>query len=168
MHIDRVEELSKDHDLSGLLMIRSYSLTNYLDQLPLSPPAVELAVEDPFPRTKVEPPGGDGHHREAHPLSLQVGVAVALARAVVAALFDGRVGRQCALQVANRLCVSHPGLAVVEHGPDRPPVLLLALTAGIAGVSCAISTQTALVSVFPYQVTSTTLEQVLVPASHTW
>jgi hypothetical protein len=64
--------------------------------------------------------------------------------------------------------VSHPGLAVAEHGPDRPPVLLLALTAGIAGMFCASSTQTALVSVFPYQVTSTKLEQVLVPASQTW
>jgi hypothetical protein len=55
----------------------------------------------------------------------------------------------------------------VDHCPDRPPVLLLALTTGIAGTSWAISTQTALVRVFPYQVTSTTLEQVLVPASHT-
>jgi hypothetical protein len=64
--------------------------------------------------------------------------------------------------------VSHPGLAVAEHSPDRPPVLLLALTAGIAGTSCAFSTERALVRVFPYQVTSTTLEQVLVPASHTW
>ena len=42
------------------------------------------------------------------------------------------------------------------------------MTAGIAGMSCPISTQTALVSVFPYQVTSTKLEQLLVPASHTW
>jgi hypothetical protein len=77
-------------------------------------------------------------------------------------------GRQCALRVANRLCVSHPGLAVVDHCPDRPPVLLLALIAGIAGTSWAIATQTAQVSAFPYQLTSTTLEQVLVPVSHTW
>jgi hypothetical protein len=65
-------------------------------------------------------------------------------------------------------CVSHSGLAVAEHSPDRPPVLLPARTAGIAGLSRPISTQTALVRVFSYQVTSTTLEQVLVPASHTW
>ena len=50
---------------------------------------------------------------------------------------------------------------------DRQPSCW-ALSAGIAGMARAASTQRALLSVLPYQFTATELEQVLVPASHTW
>ena len=70
-------------------------LPNDLDQHPLPPPAVELAVEDPLPRAKVEAAVG---YRDddlaAHDLSLQVGVGVVFAGAVVPVLVNRCVRSQ--------------------------------------------------------------------------
>ena len=71
MRIDRIESLSNDHDLGGLPMISSDLFTNDLDQHPLPPAPVELAVEDPLPRAKVETAVGHRHHNfAAHDLPL--------------------------------------------------------------------------------------------------
>ena len=57
----------------------------HLDDEPLRPPAVELAVEDGLPRAEVEPPFGDRQHDlVVDEQVLEVRVAVVLAAAVVA------------------------------------------------------------------------------------
>ena len=57
---------------------------DHLDQHPLRPVAVELAVEDLLPRAEVELALGDrDDDLAAHDLPLQVGVGVVLAGAVV-------------------------------------------------------------------------------------
>ena len=67
-------------------------LPNDLDQHPLAPAAVELAVEDLLPRAEVELALGDGHDDlAAHDLPLQVGVGVVLAGAVVVVVLRRRV-----------------------------------------------------------------------------
>src|SRR5262245_14930575 len=61
------------------------SLADDFHQDPLSPPAVELAVEDLFPRAEVELARGDRDDRlPAEELALQMRVRVVLARVVVA------------------------------------------------------------------------------------
>ena len=60
------------------------SLADDLDQYPLSPPTVELAVEDLLPRAEVELAACDRHHHlPPHHLSLEVRVPVVLPRPVV-------------------------------------------------------------------------------------
>src|SRR5262245_29659724 len=60
------------------------SLPDDLDQDPLGPAAVELAVEDLLPRAEVELPlRHRDHHLAAHDLALVVRVGVVLAGAVV-------------------------------------------------------------------------------------
>ena len=65
---------------------------DYLNQHPLPPPAVKLAVKDPLPCAEdfgefgeaVEPAVGHRHHRlAAHDLPLEVGVGVILTRPIV-------------------------------------------------------------------------------------
>ena len=66
-----------------------------LDQHPLPTPAVELPVEDPLPRAKVEPALGHRHHHLApHDLAFQVGVGIVFAGIIVPVLADGRMGSQ--------------------------------------------------------------------------
>src|SRR5262249_36047685 len=66
-------------------------LSDHLDQHPLGPPPVELAVEDLLPGPEVELPLRDRHHDLApHDLPLHVGIGVVLAGAVV--LVAGRRG----------------------------------------------------------------------------
>src|SRR5579885_373066 len=56
------------------------SFADDLDQHPLAPPAVELAVENLFPGTEIELALRDGHHHlAAHDLALQMRVGVVLA-----------------------------------------------------------------------------------------
>src|SRR5579862_7174909 len=62
-----------------------YSLPNHLNHHPLRSPPVELPIKNLFPRTEIEPPGGDCYDDLAtHDLPLHVGVGVVLAGAVVA------------------------------------------------------------------------------------
>ena len=59
------------------------SLADHLDQHPLAPPPVELAVEDPLPRAEVELAAGDGNHDlSAHHGAFEVRVGVLLAAVV--------------------------------------------------------------------------------------
>ena len=76
-------------------MISSDLLPNDLDQHPLPPPTVKLAVKDPFPRAKVQPAVGHRDHNLApHDLPLHMGVCIVLAGAIVPILVDRRVRRQ--------------------------------------------------------------------------
>ncbi len=60
-----------------------------LDQNALRPPPVEFAIEDCFPRPKVESAVGDGNDDfAAHDLSFVMGVSVILARSVVFVMAD--------------------------------------------------------------------------------
>jgi hypothetical protein len=61
MRIDRIESLSKDHDLGGLPMISSDLLTYDFDQHPFPPPPVD-SIEDSLPGAKIETAVGDGDH----------------------------------------------------------------------------------------------------------
>ncbi len=95
MRTDRIESLSKDHDLGGLPMISSDLFTYDFHQHPLPPPPVKLAVKDPLPRAKVE--AAVRHSNDdlaAHNLPFQMRVRVILAGAVVPVLVDRRVRRQ--------------------------------------------------------------------------
>src|SRR5215211_6839755 len=78
------------------------SLPKHLDDHPLGPPAVELAVEHLLPRPQVEAALGDRHdHLVVDQQVLQVRVAVVLAAAVVAIV--ARVREQLARHVVRRL-----------------------------------------------------------------
>src|SRR5512141_76458 len=69
------------------------SLADDLDQYPLSPTPVELAVEDLLPRAEVELAARDRHHHlPPHHLALQVRVSVVLSRPVVEILRYRLVG----------------------------------------------------------------------------
>src|SRR5438093_7129564 len=70
-------------------------LPDHLDEHPLLPPPVELAIEDLLPRTEVELAVRDRDHDLApHHLALEVRVGVVLAGFVVAVLVDGSMGRE--------------------------------------------------------------------------
>ena len=77
-------------------------LPKHLDDHPLRPPAVELAVEDLLPGAQVEPAVGHGHdHLVVDEQVLQVRVAVVLAAAVMAVV--ARIGQELARHVVRRL-----------------------------------------------------------------
>ena len=78
------------------------TLPQHLDDHPLRPAAVELAVEHLLPRAEVEAAVGDRHdHLVVDEQVLQAGVAVVLAAAVVAVV--ARVGQQLARHLVRRL-----------------------------------------------------------------
>jgi hypothetical protein len=87
------------------------SLADDLDEDPLRPVAVELAVEDLLPGAEVELALGDGDDDlAAHDLAFEVGVGVVLAGAVVGVPLRRRVERRQAFQ--PRLVVGvQPGFA---------------------------------------------------------
>ena len=75
----------------GRLAAHLASLPDHLDQHPLRPSAVELAVEDLLPGAEVELAVGDRHDDlAAHDLPLHVGVGVVLAGAVVVVALRAR------------------------------------------------------------------------------
>src|SRR5690606_41798785 len=70
---------------AGLSRTRVALLAHHLDDKPLRPLAIPLAVEDPLPGTQVQPPLGDGDdHLMPDGEAPQVGGPVVLARPVVA------------------------------------------------------------------------------------
>ena len=77
------KRLNRVRDLDSLL------ITDDFDQNALPATAVELPVKDLFPRAKIQPAIGDGHHHlAAHDLALQMRIAVVFARAVMALATD--------------------------------------------------------------------------------
>jgi len=75
--------------------LQTVTLADELDQHPLSPTPVELAVEDLLPGAEVELAARDRHHHlPSHHLALQVRVPVVLPRPVVEVLRDRLVGRE--------------------------------------------------------------------------
>ena len=76
-------------------------VSNYLDQHSLSPSSVEFAVEDLFPRTEVEFALGDGDDDfAAHDLTLEMGVGVVFAGAIVAIAEVGACGASFSSQTS--------------------------------------------------------------------
>jgi hypothetical protein len=62
-------------------------LPDDLDEHALFAPAIELAVEDLLPRSKVEISVSDGdNHLPAHNLAFQMGIAVVLTGAIMAVM----------------------------------------------------------------------------------
>ena len=71
------------------------SFPDDLHQSPFTAPAVELPVEDLLPGAEIEPSPRHGHDDlSPHDLTLQVGIAVVLARPVVPVAGDRLVGGQ--------------------------------------------------------------------------
>ena len=69
--------------LNSRALLPGALLPYYLYQYPLAALAVELAVEDLFPGTKVKPAAGNGcNHFTAHDLPFQVGIGINLAGVV--------------------------------------------------------------------------------------
>ena len=101
--------------LSGLLAERWPLFPDDLDQHPLRPMAVELAVEDLLPRPEVELALGDRHDDfAAHDLPFQVGVGVVLAGAVVVVVVRVGVERGQLLQPDAEVVVQ-AALVVVDE-----------------------------------------------------
>jgi hypothetical protein len=79
-------------------------LTNNLHQHALAPHAIELPVEDLFPRTEVQfPIRHRNNHLTSHYLALEMRVGVVLAGAVVPVITNGVMGSES----------FQPGLVVV-------------------------------------------------------
>ena len=92
------------------------SLADDLDQHPLAPPPVELAVEDFLPRAEVEIAARDrDNHLPPHHLALQVRVPVVLSRTVVEILRYRLVGREL-LQPTFIIFVEAALIVVDEDG----------------------------------------------------
>ena len=102
---ERMADMAADNLLAGLRGERMPNQVNSpedLDDHPLRPAAVELAVEDLLPRAQVEPALGHRHdHLVVDEQVLEVGVAVVLAAAVVAVVAG--IGQQLAGHVVGRL-----------------------------------------------------------------
>jgi len=70
---------------AGSERVSNRSVSNYLDEHSLAPSAVELAVENLFPRPEVQFAFGDRDDDvAAHDLTLEVGVGIVFASAIVA------------------------------------------------------------------------------------
>jgi hypothetical protein len=88
-------------------------LADDLDEYAFFASAVELAVEDLFPRSKVEIPLSDGdNHLPAHDLSLEVCIAVILTGAIVAVMEDGLMG-------------GNPAIGGTQASPGSPGGVLI-------------------------------------------
>src|SRR5581483_8884447 len=110
-------ELLEPHPASLSGVHRRRSLPDDLDQNPLGPVTVELAVEDLFPRSKVELALGNGHDDfPAHDLSLQVGVGVVLTRSVVVVVVRVGIEGSELLQPHAEVVVQAALIVVDEHG----------------------------------------------------
>ena len=80
---------------AGSERVSKWLVSNYLDEHSLSAAAVEFAVEDLFPRAEIEFAFGDGDDDfAAHDLTLEVGVSIVFAGAIVAISGGWRVWRQ--------------------------------------------------------------------------
>src|SRR5262245_13547187 len=96
-----------------------------LYQHPFSPPAVELAVENLLPRTKIELALGNGDDNFApHHLSFHVRIGIVFAGIVVAILLDRFVGRY--FFQPDAVIVMEAGFVVIDkhrrgnvHGIDK-------------------------------------------------
>jgi hypothetical protein len=101
--------------MAFLFMRRQPLLPDDLDQHPLGPVAVEFAVENLFPRAEVEFPLGDGDDDfPAHDLTLQMGVGVVLAGAVVVVMVRVGIERRQFLQPLAEIMVQ-AALVVVDE-----------------------------------------------------
>ena len=90
-------------------------LADDLDQDPLGPPTVELAVEDPLPGAEVQLALGDRHgHVAAHDLTLVMGVAIVLTGAVVVIDLRRGIERRQTLQPAGVVLVQARFIVVDE------------------------------------------------------
>ena len=110
---------------------RRVSFAYYLDEDPFFSLAVELAVEDLFPRAEVELAAGDGDDRfAAHDRPLQVGVGIVLAGKVVFVLVYAVWGEflkpRAEIAVQAALIVIDKDGARDMHGVDEAQTLFYA------------------------------------------
>ena len=100
-------------------------ISNYFDEHSLAPAAVEFAVENLFPRPEVQFAFGDRDDDfAAHDLTLEVGVSIVFARAIVA-IRGGRLVRREFFQ-PDLVIVMESGFIVINkhrggdvHGVDE-------------------------------------------------
>ena len=150
---ERMADMAVDNLLAGLAGgadAERRSLPKHLDDHPLGPPAVELAVEDLLPGAEVEPAVGHRHdHLVVHEQVLQMGVAVVLAAAVVAVV--ARVGEQLAatsfagsFQLGGATLSSHSSVSSCRPGSSSlihtAAVMCMAPTSTIPSLMPASST----------------------------
>src|SRR5579885_2331026 len=93
------------------------SFSNNLDQDAFAAPPVELAVENSFPRSEVEPARGDrDHHLASHYLALMMRVAVILAGPVMMIALRVRVVGREPFEPSLVVLVQPRFVVVDEHG----------------------------------------------------
>lgn len=110
---------------AGSERVLNRSVSNYLDEHSLAPSAVELAVENLFPRPKVQFAFADRDDDfAAHDLTLEVGVSIVFASAIVAISGRRLVRREffqpdLVIVMESRFIVINKHRAGDVHGVDE-------------------------------------------------